>query len=55
MIDFTEKELHYLRNILKIEIDDVKELINTEDKKTKQELEDYLKIIESIQQKIEKG
>jgi len=53
MITFTEEELYNLRLIMKVEVDDTKELIKNEDnKKDKVELKNYLKIIESIQQKL---
>ena len=53
MITFTEKELYHLQMIIKVEVDDTKELIMNEDnERDKKELKDYLKIIESIQKKI---
>lgn len=53
MITFTEEELYNLRLIIKVEVDDTKELIENEDNvRDKRELKNYLKIIESIQQKL---
>ena len=53
MVTFTEEELYNLRLIIKVEVEDTKELIKNEDnKRDKNELKNYLKIIESIQKKI---
>lgn len=53
MITFTEEELYNLRLIMKVEVDDTKKLIeNEDDERDKRELKNYLKIIKSIQKKL---
>ena len=53
MITFSEEELYNLRLIMKVEVDDTKKLIeNEDDERDKRELKNYLKIIKSIQKKL---
>ncbi len=53
MVTFTREELYNLRMIIKVEVDETKELIINEDNECdKKELKEYLKIIKSIQKKI---
>ena len=47
---FTEEELYYLRMLLKTEIVETEDLISSSD--DKEELENYLNVIKSIQEKL---
>ena len=47
---FTEEELYHLRMLLKTEITETEDLISSSD--DKEELESYLKVIKSIQEKL---
>lgn len=49
---FTEEELYHLRMLLKTEIAEIEDLISSADANDKIELESYLNIIKSIQEKI---
>ena len=49
---FTEEELYHLRMLLKTEITETEDLISSADTNDKIELESYLNVIKSIQEKL---